>query len=57
MIKEGIIIGGLAFYIFVVTTLVGDIRTSLTTQETRTSPSLSSESSTMTKMESSLAKK
>ena len=57
MIKEAIIIGGLVFYSFVITTLVRDISTSTNTQEKKTSPNPSSESSTTMKTESSPSKK
>jgi hypothetical protein len=57
MIKEGIIIAGLVFYAFVISTLVKDIRTPTLTQARKTSPSLSSESSTTMKTASSPSKK
>ncbi len=57
MIKEGIIIGGLVFYTFVITTLIGDIRTKYNTKARKTLPSPSSESSTTTMTEYSRSRK
>lgn len=39
MIKEAILVGGIAFYAFVISTLIRDIRTAPPTQATRTSAS------------------
>lgn len=47
MIKEAILVGGVVFYAFVITSIVSDIRTSFPTQAMRTSPNPSSESLTM----------
>lgn len=57
MIKGAIIVGGLVFYAFVITTLIRDISNHLTIQEIKTSPNPSSGSSIMTKTESSPSKK
>lgn len=58
MIKEAILVGGIAFYVFVISTIVADIRTiSPLIQVTRTSTSPSSGSSTTTMTASSLPKK
>jgi len=57
MIKEGIIVVGLVFYAFVISTLVKDISTVIVTQEKKTSPNPSSGLSITIKMGSSLSKK
>jgi hypothetical protein len=41
MIKEGILIAGIAFYTFVISSLIRDIRNPSSTQVMRTSASLS----------------
>lgn len=57
MIKEAIIIVGLVFYAFVISTLVKDISNSSFTQERKTLQNLSSELSITMRMVSSLSKK
>jgi len=57
MIKEGIIVVGLVFYAFVISTLVKDISTVIVIQEKKTSPNPSSGLSITIKMGSSLSKK
>jgi hypothetical protein len=57
MIKGAIIVGGLVFYAFVITTLIRDISTHLTIQEIKISPNPSSGSSIMTKTASSPSRK
>ena len=57
MIKEGIIVGGFVFYIFVINSLIKDISISISIQDKRISTNLSLESLMMIKTALSLLKK
>jgi hypothetical protein len=57
MIKEAILVGGIVFYAFVITTLVRDIRNLSLTQVTKTSLNPSLESLITMRTESSPLKK